>query len=137
MSEILKERTYLRGIALQALYEKELTDHAVEEIINNRFETIDFDAESKAFIRQLIQGVAQNQEQIDRLITSKRRDWSFDDMALVDRNILRIAVYEFGVAKCTPVEVSINESVELAKKFGSETSPRFVNGMLRAIASDR
>jgi N utilization substance protein B len=81
-----------------------------------------------------VQGVLENRESIDELISSKAIDWKLDRMANVDRNILRIAVFESMYERLVPVGVAINEAVELAKVYGDEESSKFVNGVLGAIA---
>lgn len=132
-----KERTYLRGIALQALYEYDLTGHSVTDILTNRFETEDVpDDDAKKFVIDLVVGVINNKNEIDRLINKYAEDWPIDQIAAIDRNIIRIAAYEFAVSKETPDKVAINESVELAKAFGSDTAPKFVNGVLGSIADN-
>ena len=133
----LKERTYLRGIALQALYEYDLTGHSVTDILTNRFETEDVpDDDAKKFVIDLVVGVINNKNEIDGLINKYAEDWPIDQIAAIDRNIIRIAAYEFAVSKETPDKVAINESVELAKAFGSDTAPKFVNGVLGSIADN-
>ena len=132
----LKERTYLRGIALQALYEHDLSDHETSDILENRFESIDINAEGRSFVIELVNGVLNNQEELDRLIEKYAVDWPIDQIAAIDRNIIRIAAYEFAVSGKTPDKVAINESIELAKTFGSETAPKFVNGVLGSIADN-
>ena len=132
----LKERTYLRGIALQALYEHDLSDHDTSSILENRFEAVDITDESKAFIMDLVHGVLENKEELDRMIEKDAVDWPIDQIAVIDRNIIRIAAYEFAISKKTPDKVAINESIELAKTFGSETAPKFVNGVLGSITDN-
>ena len=129
----LKERTYQRGIALQALYEHDLSNHDISAILENRFEAIDISDESKAFITKLALGVLENQDELDRMIEKYAVDWPIDQIAAIDRNIIRIAAYEFAISGETPDKVAINESIELAKTFGSETAPKFVNGVLDKV----
>ncbi len=86
------------------------------------------------FVRHLIQGVIDYQEQMDRLITRYAPEWPLDQMAVIDRNILRMAIYEFLIGQETPVKVAINEAVELAKTYGSDSAPRFINGVLGTLA---
>ena len=132
----LKERTYQRGIALQALYEHDMSDHDISAILENRFEAIDISDESKTFITKLALGVLENKAELDRMIEKYAVDWPIDQIAVIDRNIIRIAAYEFAVSGETPDKVAINESIELAKTFGSETAPKFVNGVLGSIADN-
>jgi N utilization substance protein B len=72
---------------------------------------------------------------LDELIAVHAPEWPMDQLAIVDRNILRIALWEFAVAKCTPIKVAINEAIELSKTFGSDSTPRFVNGVLGSLAN--
>ena len=126
----LKERTYLRSIALQALYEYDLTEHDITTILTNRFETEDVpDDDEKKFVIDLVVGVINHRAELDALIEKYAADWPIEKIAAIDRNIIRVASYEFAIAKETPDRVAINESVELAKTFGSETAPKFVNGV--------
>lgn len=86
------------------------------------------------FASRLIQGVIQNQEEMDTLISRYAPEWPLDQMAVIDRNILRIAIFEFLIEGETPVKVAINEAVELAKTYGSDSAPRFINGVLGTLA---
>ena len=135
MSE-LKERTFLRGIALQSLYEHDLTGHDITSIIRSRFESIELDDDAKKFVIELITGVLNHKNEIDGMITKYAPEWPLDQIAVIDRNIIRIAAYEFAVSGTTPDKVAINESIELAKTFGGETAPKFVNGVLGSIADN-
>ena len=135
MSE-LKERTFLRGIALQSLYEHDLTGHDITSIIRSRFESIELDDNAKKFVIELITGVLNHKNEIDGMITKYAPEWPLDQIAVIDRNIIRIAAYEFAVSGTTPDKVAINESIELAKTFGGETAPKFVNGVLGSIADN-
>jgi N utilization substance protein B len=86
------------------------------------------------FARKLIFGVLPLRHDLDRLIAEYAPEWPLDQIAAIDRNILRIAFWEFAVQRETPVKVAINEAVELAKLFGSDSAPRFINGVLGALA---
>lgn len=130
----LKERTYWRSIALQALYENDLSDHTPDEILEGRFDLIDIEDEGKAFIYKIFHGVLDHMEEIDEIIRVHAPEWPLEQVAVVDRNIIRIALYEFAVSDTTPVQVACNEAVELAKCFSGDSSPRFVNGVLGSIS---
>ena len=130
----MKARTRARSIALQALYEIDMTNHAPVDVLKERLEanpTTDILAE---FIRQIIFGVFPLRERLDHVIARYAPEWPLDQIAAIDRNILRIAAWEFTVGHDTPVKVAINEAVELAKAFGSDSAPRFVNGVLGSLA---
>ena len=86
------------------------------------------------FAERLIHGVIGYQEKMDTLIARYAPEWPLDQMAVIDRNVLRIAIYEFLVTDETPVKVAINEAVELAKVYGSDSAPRFINGVLGTLA---
>lgn len=131
----MKVRRRAREIALQALYELECTRHPAADVLARRFDEKPLDAEGEAFARQIVAGVLENAQTLDAQIQRYAPEWPLDQMALIDRSILRMALWEFGVGGQTPVKVAINEAVELAKEFGSESAPRFVNGVLGAAAA--
>ena len=93
-------------------------------------------AEGELFASHLVSGVVANKEKLDGLIGHYAPEWPLDQMAALDCNILRIAIFEFMLDRDTPVKVAINEAVELAKLFGSKSSPRFVNGVLGSLAAE-
>ncbi len=130
----MKSRTKARGIALQALYEMDVVQHPIGKVLEERLNETDLDASLKTFIIQIVQGVYPLFETLDYHIAKHAPEWPFDQVAPVDRNILRIALWEITVYKKTPVKVAINEAVELAKVFGSDSTPRFVNGVLGSLA---
>jgi N utilization substance protein B len=120
---------------LQALYEIDTTHHPVGTVLDQRLAEDPLPDEGEAFARELITGVIKHQAELDELIQRYAPEWPVDQMAVVDRNVLRIAIYEFFISKATPIKVAINEAVELAKLFGSDSAPRFVNGVLGALAT--
>lgn len=132
----LKERTYWRSIVVQALYEKDLTDHTPDEILENRYASIDIDDNGKVFIYQLFTGVLENKETLDELIRTHATEWPLDKVSVVDLNILRVSIYEFAISKSTPNKVAINEAIELAKLYSGDSSKRFVNGVLGSVSDD-
>ena len=85
------------------------------------------------FAHQLVDGVLENKAEIDKIISAFAPNWPIDQMAIVDKNILRVAIYEMVLGGETPPKVAINEAVELAKSFGSDSSPKFVNGVLGSV----
>jgi transcription antitermination protein NusB len=131
----VKVRRRSRILALQALYEIDTTHHPVGTVLDQRLADDPLPDEGEAFARELITGVMQHQADLDELIQRYAPEWPVDQMAVVDRNVLRIAIYEFFISKATPIKVAINEAVELAKLFGSDSAPRFVNGVLGALAT--
>ena len=86
------------------------------------------------FTEKLVYGVIQHKEDMDKLIAEYAPEWPLDQMAVIDRNILRIAIFEFLIDSGTPVKVAINEAVELAKLYGADSAPRFINGVLGSLA---
>jgi N utilization substance protein B len=85
------------------------------------------------FARQIVVGVLPIIHDLDRLIAVHAPEWPLDQVAVIDRNILRIALWEIAVSQQTPMKVAINEAVELSKEFGSDSTPRFVNGVLGSL----
>lgn len=129
----MKSRTKARGIALQVLFEFDLTGHPVGEILETRLEDENLDDNLQSFLRSIIVGVVPIIEQLDKIVSEHAPEWPLDQVAVIDRNILRIALWEFAVAQITPVKVAINEAIELAKIYGSDSSSRFVNGVLGSL----
>src|SRR5713101_7472488 len=128
-------RTRARECALQALYQLDTSGGEPRDVLRGilaHFE--EADAETAQFAEQLVRGVQSERVQIDELIQKSSANWKLDRMARVDRNILRLAVYEILRRPDVPVRVTLNEAVELGKKFGSEESSAFVNGVLDKIA---
>ena len=130
----MKARTRARGIALQALYEIDLVGHSPVQVLKDRLEEEPQTEELAEFIRQILFGILPIREFLDIVIAKYAPEWPLDQIAAVDRNILRIAVWEFAGSRSTPVKVAINEAVELAKAYGSDSAPRFVNGVLGSLA---
>jgi N utilization substance protein B len=130
----MKARTRARGTALQVLYEVDLVGHPPVQVLQERLAEDPFPDELAEFIRQIVFGILPLREQLDLVIAKYAPEWPLDQIAAIDRNILRIAAWEFSVQRLTPVKVVINEAVELAKEFGSDSAPRFVNGVLGSLA---
>lgn len=126
----MKLRTKARSIALQVLYEVDLCGHQPGIVLADRFEDLAMDETLKKFISQIVAGVTEYQVTLDEFIADFAPEWPLEQVATIDRNLLRIALWEMAVYKNTPVKVAINEAVELAKIFGSEGSSRFINGVL-------
>ena len=131
----MKSRTKARAIALQVLYEYDLTGHSVEIILVNRFQEEEQDSKSVKFTEEIVYGVYPFIMKLDEIIAHYAPEWPLDQVASIDRNIIRIALWEFALKKCTPIKVAINEAVELGKIYGSDSTPRFVNGVLGSLVS--
>ena len=130
----MKDRTRARGVALQALYELDVTNHPVGTVLIERAADSDLDDNLVLFFRSIVLGVWPIRHELDSFISDHAPDWPLDQVAIIDRNILRIALWEFAVADDIPLKVAINEAVELAKVYGSDSAPRFVNGVLGSLA---
>jgi len=126
----MKSRTKARSIALQVLYEVDISSHAAGEILARRFDWLKIDDSLRTFINQIVTGVVEYRSILDEFIANYAPEWPLDQVAYIDRNLLRIALWEIAVYRKTPVKVVVNEAVELAKFYGAEGSPRFVNGVL-------
>ncbi len=130
----MKPRQRARVLALQALFEIDLTDHPPAEVVQRRLATDPLPSSAAALMRALVNGVLERKEELDAIIARHAPEWPVDQLPVVDRNILRMAIWELTDPEVdTPVPVVINEAVELAKLFGSDSSPRFVNGVLGAV----
>lgn len=123
------KRRIAREKALQALFQIDISDTDVQEAIENVLDGNQADE----FLNSLVIGVVDQLETIDTLISQNLENWSIDRLSKVDRAILRIALYEMKFLDEIPVNVSINEAIELAKSFGDEESSKFINGVLSKI----
>jgi N utilization substance protein B len=130
----MKSRTKARSIALQVLYEVDISGHLPGLVMEQRLAEEPLDKNLAEFCQQIVSGVLPLVTQLDGFIAQHAPEWPLDQVAVIDRNILRIALWEFAVAECTPVKVAINEAIELSKIFGSDSTPRFVNGVLGSLA---
>ena len=130
----MKSRTRARSVALQVLYEIDLTAHSPGLVLQHRLSEVELTAQLAEFVRRIVFGIFPLIESLDSAIAKYAPEWPFDQVAAIDRNILRIATWEFAIDGETPVKVAINEAVELAKLYGSDSAPRFVNGVLGSLA---
>ncbi len=134
----MKSRTRARSIALQVLYETDIaSSHLPGDVLRKRLEEASLSEDLAEFARQIIFGVLPLTQDLDRLIAKYAPEWPLDQIAAIDRNILRIAFWEFAVYGETPVKVAINEAVELAKQYGSDSAPRFINGVLGTLVDHK
>jgi transcription antitermination protein NusB len=131
----MKPRTRARALALQVLYEVDMTNHPPAEAFKARLAEEPLSPELSEFARQIIFGVLPLITVLDTSIAQYAPEWPFDQIAAIDRNILRMACWEFAVFHDTPLKVAINEAVELAKLYGSDSAPRFINGVLGSLAN--
>ncbi len=125
-----------RELALQLLYALELNPINVQEMLRLSRENSRASAEeARVFAEELVAGVVANRDAIDKIIVEKSKNWAISRMARVDLNIIRVAVFELVFLSEIPKNVTMNEAIEVAKKFGTEDSPAFINGMLDEIAA--
>lgn len=132
----MSNRHLARTIALQTLYQwdfngKKQTD--LGPVIKKNLQEFAPQFDDKGFIQRLIDGVLRQQKEIDDLITKYAPEWPLEQITMVDRNVLRIGIYEMRYDDDIPEKVAINEAIELAKTFGGESSGKFVNGVLGTI----
>ena len=127
-------RREARKAVLQALYEIDCVRHQPEAVISNTLDNHDLGPENRAFVAETVQSVLAQKEGIDARIKEFAPAWPLAQIPVVDRNILRLAIFEILLDNKVPVKVAINEAVELAKTFGSDNSARFVNGVLGRIS---
>ena len=130
----MKSRTKARVAALQALFELDMTQHPMCEVLEARSMDNELNDSQREFALGLINGVRDNYQVLDELISVHAPEWPLDQIAVIDRNILRLALWEVAFYGKTPLKVGINEAVELGKLFGTDASPRFINGVLGSLA---
>jgi len=128
-------RRKARELALKALYEIDAAGHEAEDVITRLLAEENLSEENASFARKLVTGVLQNRDQINENIKKYAPSWPLNQISLVDRNILRLAIFEILIDNSVPVRVAINEAVELAKTFGSDNSSKFVNGVLGSVSA--
>ena len=128
-------RRRARALALQALYEIDSAGRSSEEAVTRLLADKRLPEDNITFIRELVDGVIQNKVELDGNIKRFAPAWPVEQLSLIDRNILRLAIFELLFDNKAPVKVAINEAVELAKSFGSDNSARFVNGVLSSVSS--
>jgi N utilization substance protein B len=133
---IAQIRRQARILALQTLYELDTTQHRADDAVAYRLEEQPVSAEGEAFLRLLVSSVIKHRDRLDALIQRHAPAWPVGQIAVVDRNVLRIALVELSGLTGTPPKVAINEAVDLAKLFGSDSSSRFVNGVLGSAVAD-
>lgn len=133
----MRQRTQAREVALQYLYQMDITCSHTEKTLNDFF--VHFVDSKKQdiipFAREIVEGVCEHLVQIDALIDEASKNWRVSRMSTTDRNILRMAVFEIAYREDVPYKVAINEAIELAKKFGSPKFPSFANGVLDRVWS--
>lgn len=126
-------RHYARVIAMQVLYEADFNNESdLKKVIKRHLQNLNLSGENVDFLKELVVNTSARAEAIDEMIEKVAPDWPIEQVAIIDRNILRMAIYEITQTD-TPPKVVINEAIELAKTFGSETSSKFINGVLGTV----
>ncbi len=134
---VIKQRKRARRVAVQALFEIDSVHHAPGTVVDERIAAEELTAEGVSYLRWLVAGVVQHKAQLDEIIVKFAPEWPVEQLAIVDRSILRLALFELGSRQAdTPPKVCINEAVEIAKLFGGDSSPRFINGVLGAALDE-
>jgi N utilization substance protein B len=135
----MSNRHLCRALALQSLYEWDFHggEKSAVDMLKRNVEEFAPDLDEKEFAEQIVNGIEENQEHIDGLITKFATDWPLPKITTVDRNVLRIGTFELTYTHEIPSKVAINEAIELAKTFGGESSGKFVNGVLGAVYRDQ
>lgn len=128
------ENHQARTLALQILFEGDLTGHALADVTRRYTEDLSIPQPVRRYLERLVTGVAEHREAIDARIAEAAPAFPVSNLPAVDRNILRVAIYELSHEPDVPLKAAINEAVELAKAFGGDNSSRFVNGVLGTIA---
>ncbi len=132
----MRKRTQARECALQILYQSDIRKEPPEKLFLDFWRDNEVGAEVSDFASSLVLGTLKNMKRIDETITSYASNWKLNRMAVIDRNVLRLATYELLFCDDIPQKVSINEAVDLAKKFGDTESGKFVNGILDKISKE-
>ena len=130
-------RRKAREYALQMLFQWDITHDNIDQVAATFFQNQERDTPAiMDFAHKLVKGTVEHVEDIDRLIQKHAENWRLDRMAVVDRNVLRLATHEFLVDKETPKTVVINEAIEIARRFSTQESPQFINGILDGIKKE-
>ena len=132
----ISHRHIARIVTLQTLFELEFAANSPESILERTIAIKALTGEAAAFAAELVNGVLTNKQILDDTIRRFAPAFPVDQLSSMDRNILRLALYEILISKTAPPKVVVNEAVELAKEFGADTSPKFVNGVLGSVISD-
>ena len=135
----MSNRHLSRTIAMQSLYQWDflgMHDENISDIIAFNRQEFAPKFDDQKFVEDLVHGVMNNRADIDEVIMQFAPDWPLETLTLIDRNILRLGVYELKYVDAIPAKVAINEAIELAKGFGGQSSGRFVNGVLGAVYKD-
>ena len=132
------KRRQARENVLKILYQMEILGDELDTVLDKYWDTSPtFDDTIKKFANELVKGIAEKKNELDEVIKNKLKNWNFERVAIIDRNILRMGVYEIMFRDDIPDSVSINEAIEIAKKYGDQESSRFINGILDKVAKSK
>jgi N utilization substance protein B len=131
------KRREARELAMKILYQVEVGQRPLEEVLEITLEAVPVPEEERGYLEGVVRGVLEHREELDRIIGSLASGWKLERIANVDRNVLRIALYEIEHRPEIPTSVSVNEAVEVAKKYSTEDSGKFVNGILGSYIRKR
>ncbi|NMA03023.1 MAG: transcription antitermination factor NusB [Clostridia bacterium] len=127
------KRRLARETALKVIYQWDVGKNDLEIALKDRIAEVDLDPNNINFIETLVQGTLKNIEEIDQVIEQYLMEWSLDRVSSIDRNILRLGVFEILFKEDTPDKVAVNEAIELAKVFSTDQSAKFINGVLDKV----
>lgn len=130
------KRRRSREFALQVLYQIEITKQNALQAMGQLREHFFTEEGEDEFARRIIQGVTEHRKEIDQMIEERSEHWRLDRMTIIDRNILRMAIFELLHCNDVPPKVTLNEAIDLGKRFGSEESGSFINGILDRIQNE-
>lgn len=132
----INENSLVRRVALQVLYEIDSAGHGAGNVLTQQMRYYSLSQDGTEYLQKLVVAILERRDRLDRVISRFAPEWPVNQLAIVDRNILRIAVYELCFNEDVPIKVAIDEAVELAKWFGADGSARFVNGVLGAVTEN-
>lgn len=131
---MIGKRRKARVIALQSLFEHDTVGHPLETALEHQSDLLGASPDVRTFASALVAGVSSNRDEIDGVISRTASAFPLNQMPAIDRNILRLAVYEILLDNKVPMRAAINEAVELAKEYGGDSSPKFINGVLGSVS---
>lgn len=138
MKTKIGKRRQARENVLKILYQVEILGDDLNSVLDRYWDASPtFDDTIKKFANELVKGIAERKDELDEVIKNKLKNWNFERVAIIDRNILRMGVYEIMFREDIPDSVSINEAIEIAKKYGDQESSRFINGILDKVAKSK
>lgn len=138
MKAKIGKRRQARENVLKILYQVEILGDDLDSVLDRYWDASPtFDDTIKKFANELVRGIAEKKDELDGVIKNKLKNWNFERVAIIDKNILRMGVYEIMFREDIPDSVSINEAIEIAKKYGDQESSRFINGILDKVAKSK